>query len=153
MNKNPSAISVIDWQIIRYSSPVLDLLYYMFSATDKELRDKEYHNLLHIYHSALTDIVKKLGSNPEKLFSYDDLQAQMKKFGKFSMLMTPVLIQVMMANAEDISNMDDLSQEMDKKGENVGIVKAFTCEKTKKAYQKRIRETITDVLKYELYWN
>lgn len=153
MNKDPSAISLVDWQIARYSSPVLDLLYYMFSATDKELRDKEYHNLLRIYHSSLTDMIRKLGSNPEKLFSFDDLQIQMKKCGKFAMLMTPVLIQIMLANAEDISNMDDVSQQMDKKEKNVGIVKVLTCEKTKQAYKKRIQEIISDILKYDLYWN
>lgn len=142
---------LIDWQVARYCTPVLDLLYYIFTSTDQRLREKEYDNLLRVYHSALTKIVKKLGSDPQKLFSYEDLLDQLRKFGKFSMLMSPVLISVMMADAKDISNMDDFSQDMNC-DKQVSLVKGFDA-KTQILFDERIQGLLNDVDKLNLYWD
>lgn len=144
---------LIDWQIARYCSPALDLHYYLFSATDHESRAKDYENLLHIYHSSLTDIVQKLGSDPQKLFTFDDLQNQLKKFGKFSLVMSPILIQIMMADAKDVNSMDDLSQKIDGESEEtVTLVTGYDAD-TQIVYNKRILELMNDVVNMKLFWH
>lgn len=144
---------IIDWQVTRYCSPALDLLYYLFSATDKDTRDKEFKNLLKLYHSTLSTTVKRLGSDPEKVFPFDQLEREMKKHGKYAVIMCPVLLQIMMANAADVQNMDELSKDMDKNGkETITLVKAFDKE-TQDAYNKRVKGLMTDIVKYGLYWN
>lgn len=50
----PIEICLLDWQIARHASPILDIVYYMFSCTTKELRDVHYENFLKTYHESLT---------------------------------------------------------------------------------------------------
>lgn len=43
----------IDWQLTRYSSPVLDLIYFIFVSVDTELRRTNYDICLKTYHESL----------------------------------------------------------------------------------------------------
>lgn len=67
-------IRMLDWQVFRFSSPAIDLIYNIFSSTDKALRDREYNNLIALYHESLCNTVKSFGSDPEKFFSLNDLK-------------------------------------------------------------------------------
>lgn len=58
------------------------------------LRDKEYMNLLHLYHESLSKMIKSLGSDPERLFSYENLQAELKNCGNYALLLAPIVIAV-----------------------------------------------------------
>lgn len=147
-------ICFVDWQIMRFCSPALDLLYNIFTSTDKAFRQKEYHNLLKHYHQTLSDTVCKLGSNPRKLFTFVDLEYQMKKFGKYAFLMCPLLIEVMMADPKNVANLDELSEEMaGGQTEKLELVGEFD-EATQKKYETRIRDLIADLVDLGFYnWN
>lgn len=58
-NKNPIEVCLLDWQISRHSSPVIDILYYLFCCTTKELRDDHYDEFLKIYHKSLSTHIRK----------------------------------------------------------------------------------------------
>lgn len=60
-NKNPIEICLIDWQVARHASPVIDILYYMFCCTTKELRDAHYDEFLKVYHESLSTSIRKYG--------------------------------------------------------------------------------------------
>lgn len=45
---------IIDWQIARYASPVIDFLHYIFNTTSKDMRDKHYDEFLKIYYESLS---------------------------------------------------------------------------------------------------
>ena len=62
-NNAPVELRLLDFQIARYASPVLDVLYYVFCCTTKELRDEHYEDLLKIYHSSLSDFLKRFEEN------------------------------------------------------------------------------------------
>lgn len=59
-NGKPDETILIDWQLSRYSSPTIDLLYYLFSCTTKEIRDAHYDEFLTIYHESLSTNIRKL---------------------------------------------------------------------------------------------
>ncbi|XP_055297452.1 uncharacterized protein LOC129565999 isoform X2 [Sitodiplosis mosellana] len=50
----PIEISFLDWQISRHSTPIIDIAYFIFSCTTKELRDAHYDEFLNIYHDNLS---------------------------------------------------------------------------------------------------
>lgn len=52
-NRKPLEVRILDFQMARYGPPVLDVLYFIFSCTEKELRDQHYDSFLDIYHSSL----------------------------------------------------------------------------------------------------
>lgn len=74
---------LIDWQIMRYASPVLDLVHFIFTATYKEMRDKHYDDFFKIYHESLSCQLERFGLVPENVFPYTALLEQSKKFGKY----------------------------------------------------------------------
>lgn len=52
--KKPIEVCFLDWQLSRHSSPIIDVVYYVFCCTTKELRDGYYDDFLRIYHESLT---------------------------------------------------------------------------------------------------
>lgn len=153
MNGPPSSVRLVDWQISRYGSPALDILYYIFSATDKETRDQHFDNLLHLYYDALSKIVRRLGSDPDKLFTFNDLQNQLKVCGKFAITMPPLLLQVMMADANDVRNLDELCVEMDNSDDKNATLITGINGKTKAEYTRRIKGLLDDILRLNLVSN
>lgn len=58
-NGKPIEISLLDWQMSRYSSPVIDILFFMFLCTKKKLRDAHYDEFLNCYHEQLSLNIRK----------------------------------------------------------------------------------------------
>lgn len=106
----------------------------MFTATDKKLRDKEYENLKQLYYSTLTNQIEKLGSNAQKLFSYEDFEKQLKQFGTFALFMPTVLIFISLSQSEISS---EIANE--------------TNEDLEKVYAEKINGLLTDVLNFGYY--
>ncbi|KOB67846.1 Ecdysteroid 22-kinase [Operophtera brumata] len=63
-------------------SPVIDLLYLIFTGTDKEFRDKYYEKLVEFYYTQLSDAMKRLGIDPEKTYSREDFYFELKQTEK-----------------------------------------------------------------------
>lgn len=148
----PNEISFLDWQLLRVSSPVLDIVYFMYTSTHKELRDKHYETMLHIYYNALAHTIKQAGSDPNTLFTYENLQEQLKRFGKFALLVAPMLLQVITADPKDIPDMDDIAEEMAKGNDTDKInFEVLTDQKTQNSYNVRVRDVINDVINKGYY--
>ena len=58
-NANPIEASFLDWQGVRYSSPVLDIAFFIFCSTTKEVRDIYYDEFLQVYHETLTAHIRR----------------------------------------------------------------------------------------------
>lgn len=58
-NGKPIEVSLLDWQTVREASPVIDIVYFMFCCTTKELRDAHYEELLKTYHESLSTHIKR----------------------------------------------------------------------------------------------
>ena len=78
----------------RFGSPVIDLLYFIFSSTTKKLRDAHYEDLIQIYYDTLASTMKALGSDPEKWFTFNDMQDQFKQFGVYGVHTAVMLLQL-----------------------------------------------------------
>ena len=139
-------MSFIDWQISRYCPPVFDVLYTVFSATDKKLRALHLKKLLDEYYSSLSETIRKLGSDPNKLYTYEDFQRQLKKFGKFALLCGPFLIQIKVAGAKDIGNLDEYAESIEK-GEEGDVFNPF-CEETQSVYSTWVSDLVSDLVDY-----
>lgn len=148
----PHRIGLIDFQIARFASPILDLAYFLFSSTTKELRDGHLDEVLRIYHSTLSDTVAKLDSDPERLFGYAEFRRQWTALGKYGALIAPMLLQVITAAAEDIPDMDRMAEERERELEEgkVSQPKLFVSERSEAAYQKRMGDVFRDADAYGL---
>lgn len=134
---------LIDWQISRYASPVCDLMYYIFSCTSKDFRDKHYEEVLNVYYFELAEFLRRLGSDPMKVFPRSALNDQLKKYGLFGLVMGLMVIPTLTTKADDVPDLDYLSSRME----------AEDMEYTKKAFdnndpeaKSRIRDVVIDII-------
>lgn len=139
-------ICLLDWQLCRYCPPVLDLLYNIFASTDKEFRAKHYDKLLKTYHSTLCDSIRKLDSDPDKLYPYEKFEQQLRKMGDFALFFGPMIIQIKVAGAADIGNLDEYA-EMVERGEEPDLINEYD-EKTQMEYSRLINDLVTDLVDY-----
>lgn len=146
----PANISLLDFQISRYSSPALDLVYFLFSSTDKRLRDNYYTEVLQLYHNALTTNLTKMGSDAAKLFSFNDLQDQLKKFGRYALIIAPMLLNIITSKPDDIPDLDNLAEEFKDKSIEEGM-KAFINDAANDKFNDRMRDVVQDIIKLGYY--
>lgn len=147
-NNDFKHVNFIDWQLLRFCSPVLDLHYFIFTATDKALRDREYANLMKFYYVELTAAIRRLGSDPAALFPEHEFYGHLKKFGKYACVLVPFIIQLMMADPKDVANMEQVSKA---DGDaNVDFVRGY-AEETQQKYADRINEFMENFVECG-YW-
>ncbi|OXU16940.1 hypothetical protein TSAR_016076 [Trichomalopsis sarcophagae] len=72
-------VLLLDFQLARCVSPVLDLSFFIYSCTDQTLREKHFDDLLKIYYNELSKTIKVLGSNPEKVYSWEQFSKEVKE--------------------------------------------------------------------------
>lgn len=104
---------LLDWQIARYCSPVLDLVHFIFSCTD-EVRTKHYDELLNTYHQSLKDLLDRLGGDTMTQFPFTALLRQLKQFGKFGIVMASIIIPASSTKNEDLPDMDKFAEGLGK---------------------------------------
>ncbi|ENN79971.1 hypothetical protein YQE_03594, partial [Dendroctonus ponderosae] len=96
----PESVKFLDFQVTKLSSPVMALSYHIYAtASEKELA--QLKELLQIYYSSLSSMLKKLGCDPEKLFPYEELIRQWKKYSSFGFAMSSFVLQIVLLEKED----------------------------------------------------
>lgn len=106
---------LVDYQLLRLTSPVIDIAYFICTSTNPDIHGR-YSNLLHVYYNALATFLTKLGSDPEKLFTFNDLEDQFRQFGKFGLIFSPILVGVMVSDPKDIIDMDSIKDDTNADG-------------------------------------
>lgn len=149
---NVDRVCFIDWQIMRFSSPVIDLVYNLCGSSDKKFRKTHYPKLLDHYYDTLQWQIRKLGSDPDVLFPYNVFQEHLKRFGRMAFVMAPMFCEVVLANSADVPDLDELSKKMDSgDGESVSLVHNQD-EQTKQLYKERLSELLADLIELGYYW-
>lgn len=83
----------------------------------------------------------RLGSDPEKLFSYDAMLDQFRKFGKFGLMSAVLLLGFITSASEDTIDMDELAEEFGKGDE--GSKKQLEIRSD--VYYERTRDVVVDM--------
>lgn len=123
----------------------------IFTSTDKAFRDKEYNNLLTIYHESLATTVDLLGSNSSQLFTFENLKDELKRFGNYALMLAPIIVQVSLADSSEISKLDEMFDKAVKEEE--GHIELVTSlgEKGQLLYDRRINEVFEDIVNLGYY--
>lgn len=124
----------------------------MFSSTDRKLREEHYDKLIKVYHKSLSNTITKLGSDPEKLFSFNDLLGELKRYGRFGLLLAPILLQIITSEASDIPDMDELAEDFANNTKTMDESMAvFSNMGTVDKYNQRVRDVVKDGLLLNYY--
>jgi thiamine kinase-like enzyme len=146
----PDHIVLIDWQIARYCSPVVDLVYFLFICTDEQMRKKHYDELLNIYHRSLKDLLDHLGGDTQTQFPLTTFLRHLKRFGKFGVIMSTFIMPMLQTKSEDLPDMDFMAEQM--KNEDPAVMeemmKQFTQSSGADAFTERMRGVLNDAIRY-----
>lgn len=112
----PSDAKMIDFQLTRCASPVLDVSFFIYACTMEDLRKDHFEPLLKYYHDHLTKQIREMGTDPDKVYPWDVFMAEVKKyfyFGLgFSFESTPFIVldpedAFLMEQGTEASNIND----------------------------------------------
>lgn len=73
----PVKAKMIDFQLARFASPVIDIAFFIYSCTTEEVRTQYYDDLIMTYHKSLSELIADYGSNPEYLFPFSALEVSL----------------------------------------------------------------------------
>lgn len=116
------------------------------ACTDKKLRDQHFDHFIQLYYDNLTQTIRLCGSKPNGLFQLSDLQQQLRQFGKFGLIMAPLLMQVMVSDAKDIAKVDDMANSMGTDKEMTSF--AVLTDASREKYRQRLGDSIDDVKRW-----
>lgn len=91
-------------------------------------------------------MIRKLGSDPQKLYTFQDFKKQLGEFSEYALLYAPIILSIRMAQAEDVENLDVYAEHLEN-GQDIDLLRTFD-EKTQKIYSKLINDAVTDLVDY-----
>lgn len=146
----PKEIKLIDWQVARYGSPVLDLVYFIFICTDHAFRVKHFDELINIYHRTIKEFLDAMKCDIASQFPMTALLRQLKKFGKFGVVTSILLTPTIQSKSEDLMDMDVMAEKM-QNGEmdpalQEQLMKMFSDHQA--LSNDKIRDLILDAIQY-----
>ncbi|GJQ78464.1 hypothetical protein Trydic_g11581 [Trypoxylus dichotomus] len=121
----PVDVMLLDWQAIRPGSPALDLsyLFYTTAAVSKKMLRK-VDDFLELYHEELSKQIRKMGCDPDALYSLSLLKKEWHTFCKFGFSMAFLILKAMLGEKEEMSNFEKVDMLEAMKDENLfGVVK------------------------------
>lgn len=91
-------------------------------------------------------MIRKLGSDPNELFTFDNLQSEFRKCGAFAMSFIPLILQLKIATQSHLANLDEFSERIDE-NEDADIVLGYDND-TLVVYTDLINDLLTDLVDY-----
>ncbi|XP_066994797.2 uncharacterized protein [Anabrus simplex] len=74
----PAEVRFVDFQIIRYTPPVHDVIFFLHMSTSKAFRDQYMETLLDVYYNAFAAEIQDNSLDPEYLLPLTELQESFK---------------------------------------------------------------------------
>jgi len=143
----PDRLCLLDWQIVRYGSPVLDICYFIYLCTDSSLRAQHFDSLIQGYHIALRKQVELLGSDVNQIIPFTALLREMKSKAKFALSTALFVIPMLCTPNAELPNMDDLVESLAKGEINENNKMLNMSTNTESVYKKRMSGIIRDMCK------
>jgi thiamine kinase-like enzyme len=139
-----SKVAILDWQNSKYSSPVFDLSYFLFSCiSDEDIDDMD--TILEDYYKSFTGFLKRLGSNFGNEYSLERFLEEWRKYSKNGILQALLPLKLSFSEEDDIP---DIAKTVES-GQDVA--KAFLVDiKNKTGFKNRVKPIVKHVIEFDL---
>lgn len=104
-SSQPIEVKLLDFQLARFGSPVLDLSYFLYTSASVQHLNHLNHFLKH-YHSALVEFLKEFDCDASVLFPYEVLEEHWGQFAKFGLGMAFLVVNVMMMDDGELPDVN-----------------------------------------------
>jgi len=117
-DKQLDGVVFIDFQIVGYVSPALDLVYFLAASTTGDLRRKYLPHILTMYHTIFINTVERFGISVD--FSYEDFLEDFRKARLHGLnFALQALPSILNENKDDIIDTEDWMKAMNEEDEEV----------------------------------
>ncbi|XP_013187132.2 uncharacterized protein LOC106132312 [Amyelois transitella] len=127
----------IDYQTVNGGNCITDLLYFIFSGSDSQFRERYYQRLIDHYYDSLKAALIRLKLNPDEIYSRKDFDSELKRilpYGLLCALLVLPVVTVTSENAPDLNSAD--------------MFERLAKPKTSPQYKDRINGVIDDYIKW-----
>ncbi|XP_032680862.1 uncharacterized protein LOC116848657 [Odontomachus brunneus] len=108
IGQNRKEAVLLDFQLARTANPSTDLSFLIYSCTHKPFRDQYFDTILKTYHSLLSDAIKTLGSDPEKIYPWDLFMKEVKENFILGVVFAIEAIPFALLDPSELFDLDDL---------------------------------------------
>lgn len=143
-NSEPDSMQLIDFQLCKEGSPVLDLAYFFYVCSDKPSFQKldEY---LQFYHEKLTKHLAEFGLDSHDIYPFKKLKEHWTKYSKFGYIMAVFLIRIMLSDADEVPDLADVA-DSNANNEN-SVLDSFNFEsRSEDVYRQRMRDLVIHMI-------
>jgi len=103
-------IRLVDFQLARFSSPVLDLQYFLCTSTNDGVRFQQRDHLLSEYHAEFRDTLEVLDLDPNQ-YTLEQLKEEFEEKEVFGLLVVCSVLWAMLARPSDVPDFSQLTEE------------------------------------------
>lgn len=103
-NGKVKSVTPVDYQTMRISNPVTDLLYFIYTGTDGDFRRLHTKQLLAHYYNTLSSFLLRLNVNPDESYPRDDFYNEYNDFLPFGLNMAIYLLPMALVDAQNAPN-------------------------------------------------
>ncbi|CAG9853994.1 unnamed protein product [Phyllotreta striolata] len=97
----PIDMVLLDFQMSRLASPILDLSYYLYSTADRNVLDK-FDHLLEEYHKELENYLRQYDINVDDLLTLKRLRTSWRKYGRFGFAMSAFILRAALSKEDEV---------------------------------------------------
>jgi thiamine kinase-like enzyme len=104
-------LKMVDYQICRYTSVSTDILYLIYASAHSSLIENSYETLIEAYHDELIKELRRKSVSEEILaeLGMDWLQAELKEYSLYGVLIGCVLVHPMLADEADAERFENIN--------------------------------------------
>jgi thiamine kinase-like enzyme len=117
-------VRFVDFQLLRFSSPALDLQYFLCTSTNDEVRFRQRGYLLREYHAELRDTLEALGLDPDQ-YTLQQLYDDFEETEIFGLLIVCSYLCSMLASSNEVPDFSELKEEYAVEDDTHPMVKAL----------------------------
>ncbi|KAL3277109.1 hypothetical protein HHI36_012467 [Cryptolaemus montrouzieri] len=107
---SPSKVILLDFQMSTWETPVYDLAFIIYMTSDKSSLGR-LDLLLETYYESLSKSLRILGSNPDEIFTFEQLKQHWKKYSAFGLRLSSKLLKMELMNDGDVPDLEKMVEE------------------------------------------
>lgn len=103
----------VDWQVIRFLSPITDIAYMMFASTDEQIRSDYYTGSLDLYYETLDKNLTMMGCKLSECYPREVFEGQIKSTMPFGLISSMMLLPIILCEKDNVPDMDISPEDYD----------------------------------------
>ncbi|XP_017042128.1 uncharacterized protein LOC108088699 [Drosophila ficusphila] len=141
-------VRLIDWQLMRYASPVTDLAYFLFTCTSRGFRQRNLRNMLEDYYEELGLHLNRLGEEVEQLLPRPAFDEQVATKAAVGLLLAMMVLPIVTMQGQDVPDLQAISERIEA-GATTDLQGAgFLGAGNEENFKHRMREVILDCVDF-----